>query len=132
MISFSRLALKSKNPRLLADFLSFLFDAAIEDLGEECFELEIMQMKILIQKGTVGANPSTDFQLQASEVSDIEEWNQKIEFFFYKQGLKFKLPTQTEEGLKFYDTDKRAWLLRKPTNLVTQIADKIHQDVRYF
>lgn len=136
MLKFGEIVLRSKKPRELADFLSFIFDSQIssdvDENANELFILDVLGKEFVVKEGKPGANPVASFSLLSTEPSDIDQLKQKVEFFYYKNSSKHKTPRLEEDCLVFFDPDNRLWRVKKPSVLVTHLVDKKHQDVRHF
>ena len=132
MIEFGAITLLSKNPRQMAEFISFLFDTSFSLETKDSYSILVWDQKIIFKEGKVPKGSHINYDLISNSHSEIEELKQKIEFFYYKNDLKHKAPLLYESELRFFDPDNRLWLVLVPLNLSTHLADNTTQDVRHY
>ena len=109
MIGFHRILLESHEPEVLSNFLSQVFDVEADYL-EDGIEITIDHTKFFIMTSDKKRlNKNLSFEFYAVSKLELEEFKQKLEFYFYTHQSAPKNIKMTENGLQFEDTDGRSW-----------------------
>ena len=109
-IYFGEIYLYSLNPSKLFSFLSFLLDIEAKEISDDfiSFNFQNMLFKI-IRSDKKRIDKTKYFTLCVTNLNELIEIKQNIEFYHYKEGdSKFQL-VQSEDSLEFSDPDGRKW-----------------------
>lgn len=109
MIKFGRFILESENPSRLYHFLSFIFDVEANSDEENNILFEFEELRFLIKKDAGHIQSYLDFSLEVDSLEELKEFFQRVEFYYYKEGIQNKSIELTSENLVFSDPDNRVW-----------------------
>lgn len=130
MISFGQFVFESTKPKVLCDFLCFVFDLEFEAISADTFSIEFFELKLLIIPCEKLQSKKSGCVLHAASLDELDQLRQKIEFFFYKNQIKVSPPLLFGNELRFNDTDGRAWFVDLPISQLTRKVESVSQDVR--
>lgn len=130
MISFGQFVFESPKPKILCDFLCFVFDLDFEATAADSFVIDFFGLKVLIIPCEKISTKKSGCVLHAASVDELDQLRQKIEFFFYKNQIKVSPPLLFGNELRFNDTDGRAWFVDLPVSMLTRKVEFKSQDVR--
>lgn len=104
-----------------ADFVSFItqvldLEIISDEVGEDYFVIDNLKVQLLSGQGSVDGSRMTIFPSISIEVEtqkDLEELQQKVEFYYYRQKIADKKPRiEKFKHISYFevrDPDNRSW-----------------------
>jgi hypothetical protein len=120
-LQIDKVILHTNSISRLSQFITQLFELSVEvdQLGQSFCDFGNLRLYFL-ESGEVRThqlNFNSQFVFQASSLEELNEFKQKLEFYYYREGIDYSpLITQsmTSSQLYFIDPDHRTWLLECP------------------